>query len=269
MRVDVTFGQPTQVTCTPGSGADFNQDCIVDLNDFNGYAQYWLDGLAGGLPAGSLDSVIITGILDGTLSGNTPKVMELWIDGTQNLSQYTLEEVIDGGNWAAAGTLSGTYTNTFVYVIRTNTDGVNQFNSIFGNSGAFANRIGITDHLYCDNGNDAFRIVKSGVVIDQVYQDSSTQFYRDSFMYRNNSTGPDGGYIAANWAPGTMDLLDYKTAAQIASLVPFGTYTATVSTCTTHSELDLSSDCQVNWADVELFIQNWMECSLTPGWACW
>lgn len=268
MRVNATFGQPSQVTCPSYPENDFNQDCRVDLVDFEGFAQYWLDGQTGGPAAGTIDSVIITGVLDGTLSGNTPKALELWVDGTHDLSQYTLEECLDGGNWVTAGTLSGNYTNTFVYVIRTNTDGIAQFNSIFGSSGAFANQIGIADHLYCDNGNDAFRIVKGGVVIDQVYQDSSTQFYRDSFMVRNNSTGPDGGYIAANWAPVTMDILDFKTTAQIAVLVPFGSYTDNPG-CTTHSQLDLSGDCQINLADIELFLHDWLQCNLTPGWACW
>ena len=46
--------------------------------------------------------VRITGIMDGTLSGGLPKAIELYITGTENLSDYTLERSANGGDWAGA-----------------------------------------------------------------------------------------------------------------------------------------------------------------------
>lgn len=268
-HASVWLPSPTEITCPDQPEMDFDGDCRVNLADYADMAAAWLDGETGGQPAGSLNTVLITGILDGTLTGSTPKVMELYVDGTHDLSQYTVQQSIDGAAWNAGFSLSGTYSNTYVYVIRSNNSGVSYFDSIFGSGGAFANRIPLADVLYCDNGNDGFRIVKDSVIIDQVYDRNSTQVYRDSFLYRIDATGPDGGtWTAANWTFGGNDLLDFKTAAQIAALVPFGTYRIS-SECTEYPEMDFVADCRIDLLDLEVFIEQWMDCSLQPAWACW
>ncbi len=269
-HAQVRLPKPTEVVCGQTTGAaDLNGDCRVNLADLSLFARGWLDGetIEGVLPA-SDPAVVITGILDGTLSGNTPKAMELYVRGTVNLSGYVVQQSIDGGGWDTGFSLSGIFRDTFVYVIRENSAGVSYFDSIFGSAGAFGNRIVVSDVLYCDNGNDGFRLVKDGVVVDQVYERNSSQVYRDSFLYRQSGTGPDRGWTASNWIFGGNDLLDFKTPAQIAELVPFGTYRMDTS-CTVFSELDWVPDCRIDLADLEILAEQWMECTLQPVWGCW
>ncbi|MEJ5260555.1 MAG: hypothetical protein WHS88_10230 [Anaerohalosphaeraceae bacterium] len=268
-HAQVRLPRPTEVVCGQTGPTDLNGDCRVNLADLALFARGWLDGetLEGGLSA-SEPAVVITGILDGTLSGNTPKAMELYVRGTADLSGYVVQQSIDGGAWNNGFSLSGIFTDTYVYVIRSNNSGVSYFDSIFGSEGAFGNRIAVSDVLYCDNGNDGFRLIKDGVVVDQVYERNSAQVYRDSFLYRRSGTGPDGGWLSSNWIFGGNDLLDFKTPAQIAGLVPFGTYRMDTS-CTVFSELDWVQDCRIDLADLKIFAEQWMQCTLQPEWACW
>ncbi len=260
---------PTEVVCSARPEMDLNGDCRVNLADFVEIAAAWLDGESGGQPNGTADTVLITGILDGTLTGSTPMAMELYVDGTHDLSAYTVQQSIDGGAWDSGFSLSGVFANTYVYVIRSDAGGVSYFDSVFGSEGDFANRVPVTGVLYCLNGNDGFRIVKDGVIIDQVYDRNSTQVYRDSFLYRKDSTGPAGAaWNSADWIFGGNDLLDFRTAAQIGAMVPFGTYRID-NECTEYGELDFAADCRIDLLDLELFIAEWMECTLQPAWACW
>lgn len=265
----VRLPSPTEVVCENPPAADLNGDCRVNLADLALFGAGWLDGetVAGGLPA-SEPAVVMTGILDGTLSSNTPKALELYVSGTADLSDYVIQQSIDGGAWNSGFALSGVFTDAFVYVIRSNSGGENAFQSIFGSQGDFSNRIVVSDVLYCQNGNDGFRLVKDGEIVDQVYDRNSTQVYRKSFLYRKDGTGPDGGWNADNWIFGGNDLLAFKTAEQIAGLVPFGTYQMNAA-CTVYSELDFFPDCRIDLADLEVFAEQWMNCTLQPEWACW
>ncbi len=167
--------------------------------------------------------VIITGILDGTLTGGVPKAIELYIIGTVDMSNYTLWRSSNGGSFSDTGAaLSGTYTDEFVYLIGSDESA---FNSVFGTSGDYANRAYVGSAI-SGNGDDAFQIRDSGgaIVIDQVWYENTSDSYRDSYWYRNNETGPDGGWVASNWTAGGNDALDGMTAAQIRAAVPFGTY---------------------------------------------
>ena len=166
------------------------------------------------------DTPIMTGILDGTLTGGFPKAIELYIDGTVDLSDYTLWKSSNGGAFGQVATLSGTYTNEFVYL----TNDATQFSNVFGSSGDFANVF--VDSDVNGNGDDGFQIRDSGgtIVIDQIWQEDTTYIYLDSFMYRNDQTGPDGGWVSANWFIPGNNVLDGLDAAGIAAAVPFGTF---------------------------------------------
>ena len=175
--------------------------------------------------------VIITGIVDGTLSGGNPKGIELYIDGAVDLSSYQLWKSSNGGSFSNKGTLSGNYSNEFVYLTNNSTN----FATVFGSSGDFGNVI--VDSDVNGNGDDGFqiRLISNNSVIDQVWEDNTSDQYRDSYMYRNDATGPDGSWISGNWTIPGNDTLDGASAAGIQSTVPFGTYSVTANTTWTGS----------------------------------
>ncbi len=168
--------------------------------------------------------VIITGILDGTLPGGDPKVIELYIDGTVDFAGYNLLRSSNGNPFGSASDLSGLgiITDSFVYL--TTTSDLVDFVAIFGNSGDFANVFEIGN--VTGNGDDGFQIANaSAVVIDQVWQEDTSDAYLDSYLYRMDGTGPDG----ATWTPGNWfipgnNTLDGMNESEIAAAVPFGTY---------------------------------------------
>ncbi|MFA4864540.1 MAG: hypothetical protein WC605_12335, partial [Bacteroidales bacterium] len=125
--------------------------------------------------------VIITGILHGTLTGGSPKAIELFITGTENLNNYEVWRSLNGAPFGsgtgAISSMSGVFTNTFVYLVKP--DHVNAFHDVFGNEGIFTNVVPMG--IINGNGNDGFQVrLKVGsVVVDQVWQEDATDSYRD------------------------------------------------------------------------------------------
>ncbi|MFK8162750.1 MAG: ExeM/NucH family extracellular endonuclease [Lewinella sp.] len=169
--------------------------------------------------------VIITGIVDGTVSAS-PRAVELYVSGTVNLSGYTLNRYSNANTTISDFvSLTGTYTDAFVYVINTGQEA--DFTTAFGTAGDFSNRI---SGPVFGSGNDAFTLEQGGTILDQTAGviGNNTNFYQDSWIYRNDNTGPDGGWIEANWMNWNMNnVLDGLTLAQIGAAVPFGTYMTT------------------------------------------
>ncbi|MBC6996508.1 ExeM/NucH family extracellular endonuclease [Neolewinella lacunae] len=174
----------------------------------------------------SAQQVIITGIVDGTQTNQTPRAIELYVDGTVDLSGFRIERAANANSFPDATlNLSGTYTDAFVYLINNDAG----FTATFGSSGDFGNRI-LDNSFVSGNGNDRFRLVQisNSAVIDQTGGNSDVNIYLDSYIYRNDNTGPDGGWVAANWQNvGMNDVLDGLSYPQIAAAVPFGTYSRT------------------------------------------
>jgi len=170
--------------------------------------------------------VKITGILDGTLTGGCPKAIELFITGTENLNYYEIWRSLNGAPFGvgsgAISSLSGTYTNTFVYLVKP--DHVNAFHDVFGNEGIFANVLSLG--IISGNGNDGFQVRQKvgSVVIDQVWLEDDSYSYLDSYWYRKHGTGPDGGWLPSNWETPGINTLDGLDEAGLQAAVPFGTY---------------------------------------------
>lgn len=170
--------------------------------------------------------VVITGILDGTLSGGCPKVIEIFVSGTENLNYFEIWRSLNGAPFGSGSgsisSLSGVYTNTFVYLVKT--DQVNVFIDVFGNEGIFANVLPLG--IINGNGNDGFQIRRKvgSVVIDQVWLEDDTDSYLDSYWYRKHGTGPDGGWFPSAWETPGNDALDGLDIAGLQASVPFGTY---------------------------------------------
>ena len=171
----------------------------------------------------SSQEVILTGVLDGTLSGGQPRAVELYVSGTVDLSAYSINRYTNGGSSASnTATLSGAYTNEFVYAVRTQAE----FAQVFGTSGDFANVIVIGDAAQ-GTGDDVYTLESGGSIVDQAggVIGLRTDVYNDSWLYRNDNTGPDGDWVPENWINvGQNDALVGEDAAGIAAAVPFGTY---------------------------------------------
>jgi hypothetical protein len=174
----------------------------------------------------SQSGVIVTGLLDGDLSGGNPKAIELYVTGTEDLSNYSLWRSSNGGSFAAStATLSGSFSDTFVYLIGSSNGGEAAFDSVFGTTGIFANRA-YTGTQVNGNGDDGFQIrnLAGDTVIDQVWTEDTSDSYKDSYWYRNDNTGPDAAWVVANWTGGGNGALDGLDATAHEANVPFGTY---------------------------------------------
>lgn len=173
--------------------------------------------------------VIITSILDGTLTGGAPKAIELFIAGTEDLGNYEIWRSLNGAPFGtgsgAVSPLFGIYSNTFVYLVKT--DHAGAFVDVFGDEGIFANKIHLG--IIGGNGNDGFQIRDTATlsVIDQVWLEDASDSYRDSYWYRKHGTGPDGGWIPSSWETPGNDALDGLDEAGLQASVPFGTYAIT------------------------------------------
>jgi hypothetical protein len=170
--------------------------------------------------------VILTGIMDGTLTGGKPKAIELFITGAEDLGGYEIWRSQNGDPFGSGSgsiaSLSGTYSNTFVYLVKS--DHVVEFHNVFGDTGYFANVIPLS--VVSGNGNEGFQIrdTVGDVIIDQVWQEDPTYSYSDSYWYRINGTGPDGDWLVTHWESPGNDALDGLDEEGLRATVPFGSY---------------------------------------------
>lgn len=170
---------------------------------------------------------ILTGILDGDLvnaggQGGNPKVIELYVNGSLNISGYQLSRTNAGNIFTFPA--GSTYADEFVYVV--NPDGEDEYLAAYGTSGDFANYL--TSSNISGNGNDPYALLNvSGTILDQTGgPDGTGNNYRDGHRYRLPNTGPDGGWTEANWTGGN-GTVDGQTVTAYAGITMFGTYTVT------------------------------------------
>jgi endonuclease I len=167
----------------------------------------------------------ITGVVDGPLTGGTPKAIELFAyEGIEDLSIYGLESANNGSS--ASGeefTLpaDGVSAGTFIYVASESPN----FNAFFGSSPNY------TDGIANINGDDAIILYKNGSIFD-VAGDVGTDGtgtawdHVDGWMYRNNDTGPSTTFNLSEWSFSGTDALDGETSNSTAEIpFPIGTYT--------------------------------------------
>jgi hypothetical protein len=106
----------------------------------------------------------------------------------------------------------------------------------------------------------------------------------------NNDPAPGGtNSVMANWAgdgidryargslcwameigPGVYQWREYPHAQTLADM-QFRTYVkaGTSPTCTAYPAMDFNHDCKVDFADLAIFLDSWLECNLDPPEACW
>jgi len=184
-------------------------------------------GLASTTNAAS--DLILTGIVDGPLSGGTPKGIELYVvNDILDLSLYGVELVSNAGSTAGAAEtfFSGSATaGTFIYV---STESV-FFESVFGFAPTF-----ITNDVNANGDDDFYIYGPDNTLIDvwggsDLVDNSGTEYdILDSWAYRKDNTDANTVFTLSEWTIAPVDSLDGLDAAQTAAAVPFGTFSYAV-----------------------------------------
>ncbi|MBN1316753.1 MAG: DUF11 domain-containing protein, partial [Anaerolineales bacterium] len=180
---------------------------------------------AGNVNAQDTD-LIITGVIDGPLTGGIPKAIELYVlNDVADLSVYGVGSANNGEGsdgeeytFPADSATAGDY----IYVATEST----AFNSFFGFSPNYTDTVAPSI-----NGDDAIELFKNSVVVDvfgDINVDGSGQAwdYLDGWAYRVDETGPDGStFVVDNWSFSGINALDGETTNDSADTpFPLGTY---------------------------------------------
>ena len=173
------------------------------------------------------NDLVISGVIDGPLSGGVPKAVELFVvNDIADLSTYALGTANNGGGTdgeeftfpADASASAGTY----IYVASE----IDGFTAFFGSAPDYdTSSMGI-------NGDDAIELFKDGSVID-TFGDINTDGsgtaweYLDGWAYRTSGQTANGGsFEASNWTYSGVDALDGSTTnTDAATPFPAGTFT--------------------------------------------
>jgi len=180
-------------------------------------------------PAVTASDLVITGVIDGPLSGGLPKAVEIYVvNNVVDLSDYGLGSANNGGGtdgqeftFPGGGAVAG----SFIYVATESTG----FDSFFGFTPDY------TSGAMAINGDDAVELFQNGAVVD-VFGDINTDGtgqpweHLDGWAYRINGTGPDGTvFMIGNWSFSGINALDGETSnATAATPFPIGSYTGGV-----------------------------------------
>jgi len=178
-------------------------------------------------PQVAAQDMVITGVIDGPLSGGVPKAIEVCVlNDIPDLSAYGLGSANNGGGsdgeeftFPAGPASAGTY----LYVASEAAG----FSSFFGFAPAY------TSGAAAINGDDAIELFMSGSVVDifgDINVDGSGEpwEYLDGWAYRSDGTGPDGStFTIANWSFSGPNALDGETSNNTAATpFPIGAYSA-------------------------------------------
>jgi hypothetical protein len=204
----------------------------------------------------SAQELLISGVVDGPLSGGTPTAVEVYVvSDIADLSLYGLGSANNGGGsdgeeftFPATAASAG----DFIYIASE----APQFFAFFGFAPDYV------DSAASINGDDAIELFKSGVVID-VFGDINVDGtgepwdYLDGWAYRVIDTGPDGTVFAlGKWTFSGPNALDGEATNDTAATpFPLGTYTPAVvdvapsvsSTTPANGAADVAQD-----ADIEI-----------------
>ncbi|MCB9850889.1 MAG: lamin tail domain-containing protein [Phycisphaerales bacterium] len=228
--------------CMSGPGAssplncgcfDFDLDADVDLRDFDGMQRNL------SLPIGTAeDGVIISEILDGTLSGGEPKFVEITncSEAPINLANFRVALYANGSvseNFQSMdyGDMVGSLPVGESFVIA---------NTANGPGDSFAAVYGFEADLYHDvangNGNDVYRLLRTDniggdIVIDAygslgVDGTGTSWEYLDSHAESLPGRSPNGGiFNDADWSIDGANAFDGFSPAQLDTATTAGTHT--------------------------------------------
>ena len=170
-------------------------------------------------------SLIVTGVIDGPLSGGLPKAIEVYATANiPDLSIYGLGSANNGG---------GSDGEEFTFPADSATAG--EFLYVASESPGFTSFFGFapdyTSGAANINGDDAIELFQNGSVIDvfgDINVDGTGEAWEhlDGWAYRSNDTGPDGTtFVSGNWGFSGVNALDgQSTNATATTPFPAGTY---------------------------------------------
>lgn len=171
--------------------------------------------------------LVITGVVDGPLTGGTPKAIELYaLSDIADLSIYGVGSANNGGGTDGEEfTLSGSAAaGDFLYIASEEPG----FDAFFGFLPTYTSSVALI------NGDDAIELFQNGSVIDtfgDINVDGTGEAwdYVDGWAYRMDDTGPDGTtFVLNNWTYSGPDALDGETSnGTAANPFPIGTYSFT------------------------------------------
>jgi predicted extracellular nuclease len=179
-------------------------------------------------PMAVASDLVITGVVDGPLTGGVPKAIEVYaINNIADLSDYGVGSANNGGGtdgqeftFPAVAVTAGTY----LYVASEATG----FTAFFGFAPDY------TSGAMSINGDDAVELFHNGFVADvfgDINVDGTGQPWEhlDGWAYRISNTGPDCSVFGlANWSFSGINALDGETTnATAATPFPIGTYSTT------------------------------------------
>ena len=173
------------------------------------------------------NDLVISGVIDGPLSGGVPKAVELFVvNDIADLSTYALGTANNGGGTdgeeSTFPTGASASAGTYIYVASE----IDGFTAFFGSAPDYdTSSMGI-------NGDDAIELFKDGSVID-TFGDINTDGsgtaweYLDGWAYRTSGQTANGGsFEASNWTYSGVDALDGSTTnTDAATPFPAGTFT--------------------------------------------
>lgn len=173
------------------------------------------------------NSLVITGVYDGDLTGGLPKGIELYvINSIPDLSIFGLGSANNGG---------GTDGEEFTFPAVSATAG--DYIYVASESTEFANFFGFApdyiDLAMAINGDDAVELFENGQVIDvfgDINTDGSGQAwdYEDGWAYRNTA-GPSSTFTVSEWDYSGANALDGETTnASATTPFPIATYNTSV-----------------------------------------
>ncbi|WP_420456924.1 choice-of-anchor Q domain-containing protein [Rubrivirga sp.] len=173
-------------------------------------------------------ALVITGVIDATLSGGTPKAIEFYVlEDVADLSVYGVESANNGGGadgpeftFPAVSASAG----DFIYVASE----VPNFTEWFGFAPDY------TAGAANINGDDAIVLYFTGDGDNEVvdtFGDPDTDGtgeeweYTNGWAYRSDGTGPDGDFDPDNWFYSGVDALNGETSNDTADTpFPVGSY---------------------------------------------
>ena len=207
-------------------------------------------------PASAQLELVVSGVIDGPLSGGVPKAVEVYVvTDIADLSIYGLGGANNGGG-------SDGEEFTFPAVAASAGDFIYVASQAAGFTTFFCFAPDYTSSAASINGDDAIELFKDGSVID-VFGDINVDGngepweYLDGWAYRVDGTGPDGSTFAlSNWTFSGPNALDGESTNDTAATpFPLGTFAAAGgdvaprSRCTTPADgaADVAED-----ADIEI-----------------
>jgi predicted extracellular nuclease/endonuclease I len=176
-------------------------------------------------PSGDSTDIIISGVIDGPLSGGIPKAIELFVvNDIVDLSVCGIGSANNGGG-------SDGQEFTFDAVSASAGDIIYVASESAGFSAFFGFAPDYTSGAAAINGDDAVELFCADEVVDtfgDINTDGSGKAweYLDGWAYRNANTGPDGStFVLANWTFSGKNALDgTSTNASADPAFPVGTF---------------------------------------------